>query len=178
MWGYQRHGIAPDIVTMGKPMGNGLPIAGLVARQDVLAEFGRRARYFNTFGGNPVCVAAASAVLDVLDAEGLAANATATGGYLRDALARLAIDSPLLGAVRGAGLYLGIDVIDPATGAPSAALAAAVVNGLRARRVLISATGIRGSVLKVRPPLPFAREHAEVFLAALAEVLHEVMPAR
>ncbi|HZZ54061.1 MAG TPA: aminotransferase class III-fold pyridoxal phosphate-dependent enzyme, partial [Trebonia sp.] len=77
MWGYQRHAIAPDIVTMGKPMGNGLPIAGIVARQDVLAEFGRRARYFNTFGGNPVCVAAASAVLDVLEAEGLPANATA-----------------------------------------------------------------------------------------------------
>ncbi len=84
MWGYQRHGLAPDIVTMGKPMGNGLPIAGLVARQDVLDDFGRKARYFNTFGGNPVCVAAASAVLDVLDAERLPANAAATGAYLKD----------------------------------------------------------------------------------------------
>ena len=76
LWGYQRHdGLVPDIVTMGKPMGNGLPIAGLVARQPVLADFGQRARYFNTFGGNPVCVAAASAVLDVLADEGLPANA-------------------------------------------------------------------------------------------------------
>ena len=155
MWGYQRHGIAPDIVTMGKPMGNGLPIAGLVARQDVLDDFGRGARYFNTFGGNPVCVAAASAVLDVLEAERLPANAAATGAYLKDALVRLAAGSAVLGEVRGAGLYLGIDVADPATGAPSADLASVIVNRMRERHVLISATGPQGSVLKVRPPLPF-----------------------
>ena len=84
MWGYQRHpGLVPDLVTMGKPMGNGLPIAGLVARQPVLADFGQRARYFNTFGGNPVCVAAASAVLDVLADEDLPGNALSTGEYLR-----------------------------------------------------------------------------------------------
>jgi 4-aminobutyrate aminotransferase-like enzyme len=170
MWGYQRHGIAPDIVTMGKPMGNGLPIAGLVARQEVLADFGRNARYFNTFGGNPVCVAAASAVLDVLEAESLPANAAATGAYLKDGLARLAAGSQVLGEVRGAGLYLGIDVTDPATGTPSADLAAAVVNGMRERRVLISATGPQGNVLKVRPPLAFGPEHADQFLTALIEV--------
>ena len=140
MWGYQRHGLAPDIVTMGKPMGNGLPIAGIVARREVLADFGRKARYFNTFGGNPVCVAAASAVL---------------------------------GEVRGAGLYLGVDVVSPADGEPSAALASAIVNGMRERRVLISATGPRGHVLKIRPPPPFAREHADVFAGVLADVLAE-----
>ena len=170
MWGYQRHGIVPDIVTMGKPMGNGLPIAGLVGRQDVLDDFGRNARYFNTFGGNPVCVAAASAVLDVLEAERLPANAAATGAYLKDGLTRVAAGSQVLGEVRGAGLYLGIDVADPVTGAPSADLAAAVVNGMRERRVLISATGPQGSVLKVRPPLPFGPEHADQFLTALVEV--------
>jgi len=174
MWGYQRHGITPDIVTMGKPMGNGLPIAGIAASRDVLAEFGRTTRYFNTFGGNPVCVAAASAVLDVLETEGLPANAAATGGYLRDSASRLAAGSPVLGSVRGAGLYLGIDVIDPATGAPSGDLAAAVVNGMRGHRVLISATGPRGSVLKVRPPLPFGREHADQFLAVLSDVLADL----
>ena len=171
MWGYQRHGIAPDIVTMGKPMGNGLPIAGLVARQDVLDDFGRGVRYFNTFGGNPVCVAAASAVLDVLEAERLPANAAATGAYLKDGLARLAAGSAILGEVRGAGLYLGIDVADPATGAPSADLAAVIVNRMRERHVLISATGPQGSVLKVRPPLPFGPEHADQFLTALVEVI-------
>jgi 4-aminobutyrate aminotransferase-like enzyme len=171
LWGYQRHGIAPDIVTMGKPMGNGLPIAGLVARQQLLADFGSKARYFNTFGGNPVCVAAAAAVLDVLEAEGLPANSATTGAYLRESVTRLASGSPLLGNVRGAGLYLGVDVLDPATGTASGQRASAVVNGLRERRVLISATGPAGSVLKVRPPLPFGREHADQFMTALAEVV-------
>jgi 4-aminobutyrate aminotransferase-like enzyme len=170
LWGYQRHGIMPDIVTMGKPMGNGLPIAGLVARQDVLDGFGRGARYFNTFGGNPVCVAAASAVLDVLEAERLPANAAATGAYLAGGLARLAAGSAVLGEVRGAGLYLGIDVTDPATGAPSADLASVIVNRMREHHVLISATGPQGSVLKVRPPLPFGPQHADQFLTALVEV--------
>jgi 4-aminobutyrate aminotransferase-like enzyme len=171
LWGYQRHGIWPDIVTMGKPMGNGLPIAGIVARREVIEDFGRKSRYFNTFGGNPVCIAAASAVLDVLQAERLPANAAATGGYLLDAITRLAADSPVLAGVRGAGLYLGIDVADPATGTPSGELAAAIVNGMRERRVLISATGPRGSVLKIRPPLPFGREHADQLLTVLTEVL-------
>jgi 4-aminobutyrate aminotransferase-like enzyme len=171
LWGYQRHGLAPDIVTMGKPMGNGLPIAGLVARDRVLEDFGRKVRYFNTFGGNPVCVAAASAVLDVIEEEGLQANAAATGAYLRARLAGLAAESTLLSGVRGVGLYFGIDVADPATGAPSAALAARIVNGMRDRRVLISATGPAGNVLKIRPPLPFHAGHADELLSALAEVL-------
>jgi 4-aminobutyrate aminotransferase-like enzyme len=171
MWGYQRHGLTPDIVTMGKPMGNGLPIAGLVARRDILDDFGASARYFNTFGGNPVCVAAAAAVLDVLDAEALPANAVATGAYLNDELSRIARGSAVLGDVRGAGLYLGVDVITPADGAPSPELASAIVNGMRRRRVLISATGPHGNVLKVRPPLPFLAEHADQFLAAFTDVL-------
>ena len=175
MWGYQRHGgLVPDIVTMGKPMGNGLPIAGLVARPSVLEEFGRRARYFNTFGGNPVCVAAASAVLDVLADEDLPGNAVSTGGYLLAALTSLAGSAPALAEVRGAGLYVGADVVSPSTGAPSAELAAAIVNGMRARRVLISATGPRGNVLKIRPPLPFGREHADHLVTVLSEVLAEV----
>jgi 4-aminobutyrate aminotransferase-like enzyme len=172
LWGYQRHpGLAPDIVTMGKPMGNGLPIAGLVARRPVLAEFGQRARYFNTFGGNPVCVAAASAVLDVLADEGLPANASSTGEYLRSALAGVAASSPVLADVRGVGLYLGVDVVAPGTGLPSGELAAAIVNGMRARRVLISATGPYGHVLKIRPPLPFGRGHADQLTTVLSEVL-------
>jgi 4-aminobutyrate aminotransferase-like enzyme len=176
LWGYQRHGVTPDIVTMGKPMGNGLPIAGLAARPDLLDQFGRQSRYFNTFGGNPVCVAAATAVLDVLETENLPANAHATGTYLKDAATRLAATSPVLGDVRGAGLYLGIDVIAPRTaGQPSGPLAAAIVNRMRERRILISATGPHGNVLKIRPPLPFAREHADQFLTALAEVIEAVL---
>jgi 4-aminobutyrate aminotransferase-like enzyme len=174
LWGYQRHGIVPDIVTMGKPMGNGLPIAGLVARQEVLDDFGHKARYFNTFGGNPVCVAAASAVLDVLETEQLPANAAATGAYLRDAVTQVAAVSPVLGNVRGAGLYLGADVISPETGEPSNALASTIVNGMRERHVLISATGPHGSVLKIRPPLPFGRDQADQFMAVFTEVLNTI----
>ena len=172
LWGYQRHaGLVPDIVTMGKPMGNGLPIAGIAGRQPVLAEFGRTARYFNTFGGNPVCVAAAAAVLDVIADEGLQANSRETGRYLRDAISGLAASNPVLADVRGAGLYLGVDVVSADTGAPSAELAAAIVNRMRDRRVLISATGPRGHILKVRPPLPFARPEADQFLEAFSDVL-------
>ena len=170
MWGYQRHpGLAPDIVTMGKPMGNGLPIAGLVARQSVLADFGARARYFNTFGGNPVCVAAASAVLDVLADEELPGNAVVTGGYLASALTDLAAGVRCWRMCAGRACTSGW-TWSPSTGAPSAELAAAIVNGMRARRVLISATGPRGHVLKIRPPLPFGRAHADQLVAALAEV--------
>jgi 4-aminobutyrate aminotransferase-like enzyme len=163
---------------MGKPMGNGLPIAGLVARRAVTEDFGRKARYFNTFGGNPVCVAAAAAVLDVLDEEGLAANAAATGALLKDSVTRLAAGSAVLGEVRGAGLYLGVDVVSPQTGSPSAEVASAIVNGMRERRVLISATGARGSILKIRPPLPFGPEHAGQFLNVLSEVVRLVSPGR
>jgi 4-aminobutyrate aminotransferase-like enzyme len=173
MWGYERHALDPDIVTMGKPMGNGLPIAGIVVRPEVLADFGRTARYFNTFGGNPVCVAAAAAVLDVISSQRLQANAAATGEYLAARLGEIAADSPVLGDVRGAGLYVGVDVTDPG-GAPSAGLAAAIVNGMRERRVLISSTGPLGHTLKIRPPLPFGRTHADQFLTVLTEVLRQI----
>ena len=171
MWGYQRHGLRPDIVTMGKPMGNGLPIAALIARHDILDAFGSDVRYFNTFGGNPVSIAAAAAVLDILETDRLPVNAATTGAYLKDTIARLAAGTPLLGDVRGTGLYLGIDVNSPSTGEPSGRLASAIVNAMRERRVLISATGPHGSVLKIRPPLPFAPEHADQLGNVLADVL-------
>jgi 4-aminobutyrate aminotransferase-like enzyme len=172
LWGYQRHGLDPDIVTMGKPMGNGMPIAGLIARHDVLEDFGRTARYFNTFGGNPVCIAAAAAVLDVLESEKLPANSEATGAYLKAEITRLAADS--LAEIRGAGLYLGVDVVDPSTGKPSGDRAAAIVNGMRDRRVLISATGPLGHTLKIRPLLPFSGRHADQLLSALSDALRQL----
>jgi 4-aminobutyrate aminotransferase-like enzyme len=169
MWGFQRHRIVPDLVVMGKPMGNGMPIAAVAARPDVLEDFGARIRYFNTFGGNSVCVAAAAAVLDVIEAEGLIENARTTGRHLLAGLASLAAASPRISAVRGAGLYAAVDFADPGTGQPDAAAALAVVNDLRERRVLISATGPHGNTLKIRPPLPFTAAHADRLLEALAE---------
>ena len=171
MWGFQRHGIVPDLAVMGKPMGNGMPIAGVAARPEILEEFGSKIRYFNTFGGNSVCIAAAAAVLDVIEAEGLRQNALAVGLYLRGTLEAIAKDEPRISAVRVCGLYAAADFADPATGEPDGATAIRVVNGLRDRRVLISATGPDGSSLKIRPPLPFARPHVDRLAEALTDTL-------
>ena len=169
MWGFQRHGLVPDMVSLGKPMGNGYPVAGLVLRPEVAAAFGAKARYFNTFGGNAVAAATASAVLDVIEEEGLLENARATGAYLAGGLRDLAGRHGCIGRVRGAGLFLGADI--ERDGVADAALAARVVNGLREARVLISATGAAGNVLKIRPPLVFTREHADIFLDRIGRVL-------
>jgi 4-aminobutyrate aminotransferase-like enzyme len=174
MWGFQRHGIVPDLAVMGKPMGNGMPIAGVAARPEILEEFGHKIRYFNTFGGNSVCIAAAAAVLDVIEAEGLRQNALAVGGYLRDTLEGIAKDTPRISAVRGCGLYAAADFTDPGTGEPDGDAAIRVVNGLRDRHVLISATGPDGSSLKIRPPLPFARPHVDQLAEALTDTLRSL----
>jgi 4-aminobutyrate aminotransferase-like enzyme len=180
-WGFQRHGIVPDLAVMGKPMGNGMPIAGVAARPEILEEFGAKIRYFNTFGGNSVCVAAAAAVLDVIAAEGLQEHARTTGQYLAAALADIAKSTPRIAAVRAAGLYAGVDFVRPGTGEPGTGepgtaepdgdAAIRVVDGLRDRHVLISATGPHGNILKIRPPLPFGTKHVDQLAAALSETL-------
>jgi 4-aminobutyrate aminotransferase-like enzyme len=176
MWGFQRHGIVPDLVVMGKPMGNGLPIAAVAARPEILAEFGEKIRYFNTFGGNSVCVAAANAVLDIIETEGLRENARSTGQYLLATLTEIADSTPRIAAVRGVGLYAAADCVDPITGVPDGDAALAIVNGLRDRRVLISATGAHGSTLKIRPPLPFSKNNVDQLSTALTEVLDSISP--
>jgi 4-aminobutyrate aminotransferase-like enzyme len=173
LWGFLRHGVVPDLVTIGKPMGNGYPMAGLIARPEIIADFGRNARYFNTFGGNPVAAAAGQAVLNVIQQEELVANARAVGAYLRTELADYINRSPLIGSVRGAGLFIGVDVMDG--GKPSAAAAARIVNGLRDRHVLISASGPHANVLKIRPPLVFSRADACCFLEAFDATLKDVV---
>ncbi len=172
MWGYQRHGVQPDIVTMGKPMGNGQPIAGAVFRGEVLDAFGRTARYFNTFGGNPVSCAAANAVLDVIQGEGLMANCAAVGEYFKAGLQGVAERYPLIGDVRGAGLFVGVELVtDRASKAPATEATARVVNGMRERGVLISSAGPAANILKIRPQLIFQREHADLFVQTLEAVL-------
>lgn len=171
MWGYQRHGLTPDIVTMGKPMGNGYPVAGLVVQPAVLAAFGAKARYFNTFGGNAVAAATAMAVLDVVQSEGLQQNAQSVGAYFATALRDLAKSHPCLGVVRAAGLFIGVDVIDEDQQAPDAVKTAAIVNGMRQARVLISSSGPRSNVLKIRPPLVFSTTNVDYFIDRLDTVL-------
>ena len=171
MWGFQRHGLIPDMVSLGKPMGNGYPIAGLVIRPEILAEFGAKSRYFNTFGGNAVACATAMAVLDVIEAEGLQENARTTGEYFRDGLAALAASHPCLGQIRAAGLFLGVEIVsgDPLT--PDTPRTGRIVNALRDARILISATGPRANVLKIRPPLVFSRDNVDYFLERFEAVL-------
>jgi 4-aminobutyrate aminotransferase-like enzyme len=172
MWGYQRHGLDPDIVTMGKPMGNGYPVAGVLVVPEVVAAFGRDTRYFNTFGGNTVAMAAAQVTLDVIRDEDLLASSGRVGAFLRAELAGLAARYEPVGDVRGAGLYVGIELVrDRASRTPDPAAATAVVNGLRQRRVLISATGEHGNVLKIRPPLVFSKADASRLLTELDAVL-------
>ena len=174
MWGFQRHGVVPDMVILGKPMGNGMPIAGVVAKPMVLQPFAARSRYFNTFGGNPVSCAAALAVLEVLEHERLMDNALSVGTYLRDELQRLSCTFPAIADVRGAGLFIGVELVeDPETKAPASELASRIVNALREKRILISASGAEGHVLKIRPPLPFSRENANQVVAGLKEAIAE-----
>ena len=169
MWGFQRHGVIPDMVSMGKPMGNGYPVAGLALRPGVIAEFGAKSRYFNTFGGNAVAAATAMAVLEVIEGQGLQANAASVGAYFRDGLLALAKTHDSLGPLRSAGLFLGQDIITDGT--PDARKAAQVVNRMRDNGVLISATGPQGHVLKLRPPLVFRPEHVDRVLDSLDAAL-------
>ncbi|AJC19316.1 aspartate aminotransferase family protein [Pandoraea pulmonicola] len=172
MWGFQRHSVVPDIVTMGKPMGNGHPIAAMVARPEVIKVFGEEARYFNTFGGNPVSCAAAMATLDVLQTEGLQENAAKAGERLRAGFRELAQQHDIIGDVRGDGLFIGVELVkDRATKAPAREETTGFVNAMREERVLISATGLHGNVLKVRPPLAFTPADADILLDAAARVL-------
>jgi 4-aminobutyrate aminotransferase-like enzyme len=167
MWGFERHGIEPDIVVMGKPMGNGMPIAATVAREDVMASFTRRSSYFNTFGGNTVCCAAAAAVLDVIESEQLITHAARSGDHLKRGFERFRTNHGEIGDVRGTGLYLGVEIVDPDSGQPDTREALRIVNYLKAQRILISTCGAAGHVLKIRPPLPFDTEHGDQLLDAV-----------
>jgi 4-aminobutyrate aminotransferase-like enzyme len=162
LWGFVRHGLTPDIVTLGKPMGNGYPLAGLVMKPEVVEDFGRSSRYFNTFGGNPVACAAGMAVLDVIEKDRLQENARDVGAYLRQQIRSLS--APVVTDVRGAGFFIGVEVA-------TAELAAQIVNGLRERRILISASGPRANVLKIRPPLVFSKDNAEQLVKELRAVI-------
>jgi 4-aminobutyrate aminotransferase-like enzyme len=162
-------------VTLGKPMGNGFPVAGIAVAHDIVADFGHDMRYFNTFGGNPVAVAAAQATWDVIRDEQLLENASAVGRILRSGLEDMMQRHASLGDVRGAGFYLGVEIVqDRESKAPDGPRAAGIVNALRQRGVLISATGPSGSVLKIRPPLVFSADDADRLLSELTHTLDEV----
>lgn len=174
MWSYQRLGIEPDIVTLGKPMGNGHPVAAVITRRDIAERFSKTVDFFSTFGGNPVAMAAALAVLDVIDDERIVEHAAEIGEYLANRLREVAAHTPMIGEVRGVGLAIGVEVVRPATMEPDPATTKQIVEGMRRNGVLIGTTGRHGNTLKIRPPLVFQRQHADQLVATLDAVLERI----
>ena len=171
-WGFEADEFAPDIATMGKPMGNGQPLAATVTRTDIVERFSEKASYFNTFGGNPVSCAAGLAVLDVIENENLQQNALEVGQHLIDGLNDLATRHESIGDIRGAGLFLAVDLVkDRETREPATETTSRVVNGLRERGILTGSIGPGDNILKLRPPMVFSQENADYFLGIVDEVL-------
>jgi 4-aminobutyrate aminotransferase-like enzyme len=168
-WGHDKLGFRPDIVTMGKPMGNGHPVAGVATTPAIMSAFRQAFSYFNTFGGNPVSAAAALAVLDVIRDEGLQERAAATSAHV---LARLQpLRHPLLVDVRANGLFFGAEF--QMDGKPATGFAAAVVESMVARGFLMNVIGAGRNILKIRPPMPFGIDHADMLMDALTEALRD-----
>ena len=175
MWGHQLHGATPDIVTLGKPMGNGHPLAGVVARADLVEAFTSENMYFNTFGGNPVSASVGLAVLDVLRDEGLLENARRVGDYVIAGLRRLQDKHALIGDVRGRGLFFAVEIVSERTAKTAdAAVTKRIVNGMRERGVLLSRIGPHDNILKIRPPMTFSTENADLLLGTLDRVLTDL----
>ncbi|MEA2986303.1 MAG: hypothetical protein QOD94_2557 [Alphaproteobacteria bacterium] len=177
-WGFARHGVSPDIVTMGKPMGNGFPMGGVAMRPELMDRFTAEMKYFNTFGGNPVAAAAGLAVLDVIRDEGLMENAGAVGSHLMDGLREIGNRHIQIGDIRGSGLFIGLELVrDRESKEPAPEIASQVINGLRDHGILIGAAGPYGSTLKIRPPLCFTRENADTVVSAFDAVLGDISVA-
>lgn len=160
-WGFERHGVVPDLVILGKPMGNGHPIGAVVTTDEVAASFEKGVEFFSSFGGNPVSCAVGQAVLDVIEMEGLQQQAQQVGKYYQKQLHELSKTHPCIGDVRGAGLFLGVDIVQPGTKATDSALAAHIKNSLRQNFILISTDGPDDSVLKTKPPLCFNQSNVD-----------------
>jgi 4-aminobutyrate aminotransferase-like enzyme len=173
-WGFEPQGVVPDILVLGKPIGNGFPLAAVVTTPEVAGSFDNGMEFFSTFGGNPVACAAGLAVLDVLKQERLQENALRVGRHLIAGLKDLQSRHSLIGDVRGSGLFLGVELVrDRETLEPATREASYVVNRLRERGILTGTDGPYDNVLKLRPPLVFSESDAELSVATLDEVLGE-----
>ena len=175
IWGFMDSGVVPDLVTMGKPMGDGHPLAVVVGKRAILECFAESSGYFNTFGGNPVSAAVGNAVLDVVESEDLLSNVGQVGRFLTAGLRGLQTRYPMIGDVRGKGFFQGVDMVsDVEQKTPAPRLARQLVNDLRRAGVLVSVTGTHNNVVKIRPPLVFRQAHAEQLLTALERGLESL----
>ncbi len=173
-WGFETQQVVPDILVLGKPIGNGFPLAAVIATPEIAASFNNGMEFFSTFGGNPVACAAGLAVLDVLRDEDLQQNALRVGTRWLANLRDLQSSHSLIGDVRGSGLFLGLDLVDdPVTRAPAVNQAAYIVNRLREHRILAGTDGPHHNVIKLRPPLIFSDTDADQFVAVLKAILEE-----
>jgi len=173
-WGFETQGVIPDIVTLGKPIGNGHPLGAVVTTAEIAASFDNGMEYFNTYGGNPVSCAAGLAVLEVVEREQLQARAERVGGRLRAGLEALAEQHALIGDVRGLGLFLGFELVqERSERTPAAAAASQLVERMRERGILLSTDGPLHNVIKIKPPLAFSDADADALLGALDETLRE-----
>ena len=176
MWGFEAQGFMPDIVTLGKPIANGLSMGAVVTTPDIRDAFGKQIDFFSTFGGNPVASAAAHAVLDVIEGEGLMENARLSGEYLRKGLRELATQYPVIGDVRGQGLFVGVDIVrDPDSRERASDIADGIRNHLRENRVLVGRDSRAGNVIKIRPPMVFEIAHVDILLGAFDAALATTM---
>ena len=177
-WGFERYGVTPDIVVLGKPIANGYPMGAVITTPEVARSFANGMEFFSTFGGSTAACAAALATLDVVEAEGLQANAARVGRHLLRGLEALAERHPLIGDVRGAGLFVGVELVrDRASLEPAGAEAAEVANRMRELGVLLGTDGPHGNVLKIRPPLCFSAADADFLLERLEIALADVAAA-
>jgi 4-aminobutyrate aminotransferase-like enzyme len=173
-WGFETQGVVPDIVTLGKPIGNGYPLAAVVTTPAIAASFDNGMEYFNTFGGNPVSAAVGLAVLDLIADEGLQLNAERVGNCLLSRLRALQDRHALVGDVRGVGLFIGVELVrDRDTLEPAGDEANAIADRMKARGVLMSTDGPFHNVLKIKPPLVFSEADADFLAETLDEVLRE-----
>ena len=153
-WGFQLHDVVPDIVTIGKPLGNGHPIAAVACTEEVATKFANGMEFFNTFGGNPVSCAIASKVLQIVQEEKLQQNALEVGNFLKTGLKELAKKYPIIASVRGQGLFLGIELTDEERN-PLSEQTAYLANMMKENGILMSTDGPDHNVLKIKPPLIF-----------------------
>ena len=173
-WMHAGQGFVPDIVTLGKPIGNGHPMAAVITTPDIARAFASGMEFFSSFGGNPVSAAVGMAVLDVIESEGLQDKARVTGAHLLAGLQGLARNHALIGDVRGQGLFLGVELVrDRVTQDPATAEAGRIANAMREAGVLISTDGPHDNVLKIKPPLAFGVVEADLLVGALEGALRE-----
>tara|TARA_B100000925_G_scaffold275709_1_gene242208 strand:- start:340 stop:1626 length:1287 start_codon:yes stop_codon:yes gene_type:complete len=171
-WGFETANVQPDIVTMGKSMGNGHPLSVVVTKKQIADKFNNGMEYFNSFGGNPVSCAVGKAVLNIIEDEKLQQNAHKVGEYLLEKLKQLQGEFPLIGQVRGMGLFIGIELIkEKSKLIPAHAEAEKVVNEMMRKRILLSTDGPDHNVIKIKPPMVFSTENADELVLNLSEVL-------